>query len=527
MKALVLTIAMTLGLWSSIVPQSAAALLDTVEPTATPSDLTVCVGTEGHTIDPAYLSDGDGGDYLRHLYEGLMKYVPVRVDGAMNEMRLEYGLAQSAEVSADGLTYRFAIREDALWSDGEPVRAEDFAYAWERLLTTDTYGAAQLSAVLEHVTVENERVLVAMLKQPCPWFLKLCAEVYTAPVRRDLVETYGGDWTNEANIAVSGAYTIESWVHDDHIILFQNPFYYDRARLSADTIAWYFADTSDRVSADFAADVPVSAASGSVDESGVYYLYLNANAIRDWRVRAAMLLALDRETIASAVGSGASAAWGLVPEGISLTGGDAYHPDTAPMLQWLQETYCGYDLTTYEGRCTLAVDLYNQAVASGAWSYGHTLRFRYNESGVNEIVMERCQTDWLRVLGLTVTAQPMTADDYEKMLASNTFDVAYLSWRADFDDPLSFLQIMERGGSFNHSGWGDERYDALLEQAAVYTDDRDTLLLDTDRALFEAERFAVCPVYWFGENYYAAVGVTGVAHSADGGYWFGNTIRNG
>jgi len=521
MNTFVLTVAMILSLWSGTAPQVAEAPMPTPEPTPAPTVLTVCVGTQGHSIDPAYLSDGEDVDYLRHLYEGLMKYAPVTTDGVMNDMALTCGLAETAEVSTDGLTYRFTLRADALWSDGVPVAAADFVYAWNRLLQTDSNGAAQLSAVLESVTAESDRVLVAVLKAPCPWFLKLCTEVYTAPVRRDLVEAYGGDWTREEHIAVSGAYTIASWVHDDHIIFKKNPCYYNRQALTADTIVWYFRDTADRISADFTADVPDTAAAGRVDRAGVYYLYLNANGIRDWRVRAAMALAVDREAVGEAAGSG-QAAWGLVPEGVSLTDGTAYHAESAPMLQWLQETYPAYDLRDYEGRCELAVDLYNQAVASGTWSYGRTLRYRYNESAVNEQVFDRCRADWLRVLGLTVTAQPMTAEDYEKLLPTNTFDVAYLSWMADYDDPLCFLEIMERGGSANYAAWGDVRYNELLERDALNSADRDGLLFGTDCALFEAERFAVCPLYWFGENYAAAYGLTGVAHSAYGGYWFGN-----
>lgn len=520
MKTLVLTIAMTLGLYSGTAPQIVEATLP--PPAPAPAVLTVCVGSEGYTIDPAYLSDGGDFDYLHHLYEGLMKYASVSTDGVMNEMQIDYGLAESAEVSADGLTYRFTLRENALWSDGVPVTAADFVYAWERLLIGDTHGAQQLGAVLESVTAESDRVLCVTLQRPCPWFPKLCAEPYLAPVRRDLVEAYGGDWTNEANIAVSGAYIIESWVHDDHIVLQKNPYYYAKDTITADRIVWYFADNAHKGDADFIADVPEAAATGRVDQAGVYYLYLNANGIRDWRVRAAMLLALDRDALAAAVGEGVRPAQGLVPQGVQ-----AAEFEEEPMLRWLRETYPSYDLSCYEQRCALALDLYNSAVASGVWSYGRTLEFRYNASAVNDTVMAHCTADWLRVLGLTVTPRPMTAEEYGKLLATNTFDVAYLSWVADYDDPLSFLQIMERGGAANFSAWGDERYDALLEQAATDCENRDGLLYETECALFEAERFAVCPLYWTGERYAAADGVMGIAHSAYGGYRFGNAVTEG
>ena len=495
-----------------------AGLPDTAPVEATPRVLIVCVGTEGTSIDPAYLGESDPADYLSHLFEGLMKYTPVSDEGVMNDMTVTCGLAWPAEVSEDGLVYRFTIRDDALWSDGVAVTAADFVYAWNRLRDTDTHGARQLWSVLSSVTAESDKVLVAQLQMPCPYFLKLCAQVYAAPVRRDVVETYGGDWTDAANIVVSGAYTVGEWVHDDHIVLVKNPLYYAADAVTADEIDWYFTD-ADRISAHFTAAVPQGLSDGCVHKAGVYYLYLNANGIRDWRVRAAMLLALDRDAIATVMGG--TAAEGLVPKGVALTDGRACGWHTAPMYAWLQETYPRYDLQTYEGRRALALDLYNEAVAAGAWSHGRSLRFQCCDNSPSRAVMDLCRQNWLEVLGLTVGESVLTEADYEKRLRTNTFDVAHLSWMPDYDDPLSFLELMERGGDYNFSAWGDVRYDTLLEQTAT-AHDRDSLLWAADAALFEKERFAVCPVYELAEHY-AAEGICGVAYGG-GGYWFGNAM---
>lgn len=521
MKALLLSLVLA----GCLTACGAAAPEDTApDPVPTSDVISVCVGTEGTSIDPAYLSESDPADYLGHLFEGLMKYAPRSSDKVMNDMAVTYGLASAVEVSSDGLVYRFTIRADAVWSDGVPVTAADFVYGWERLSAGTSHGAAQLWAVLDSVTAESDRILRATLREPCPYFLKLCAEVYTAPVRRDVVEAYGGDWTAAEHIVVSGAYTIADWVHDEIILLEKNPLYYDAAAVTADRICWYFAD-SGGVTRDFTAAVSNAGATGQVDKGGVYYLYLNANGIRDWRIRAAMLLALDRETIAAGVGNGSRGAEGLVPPCISLTDGTLYDSDGAPMFAWLAEQYTAYDLSTYEDRCALALDLYNEAVAAGTWSYGNTLRFRCCESELSRQVMELCCQNWLNVLGLTVVESVMEQGEYGKLLQTNTFDVAHLSWMPDYDDPLSVLQIMERGGAHNFSAWGDTRYDELLERTHTAGADRDELLFAADCALFEEERFAVCPVLWLGENY-AADGLRGVAHSRNG-YWFGNAAKTG
>lgn len=502
----------------------------TPTPVPTPMVLTAAVGTEGSTIDPSFRSPSESGDLLNHLFEGLVKYAPVEVGDTVNAAVPVLGLGSSMEYSEDGTVLTFTIRSDARWSDGVPVTAEDFVYAWRRLLTpvgdgepmgAHLYGllrnaeevaAGKLPAEALGVYAEGERMLRVELEQPCPWFWKLCAMPCMAPLRRDIIEAYGGDWTNEGHIVVSGAYTIGEWVHDDYMRLVPNPHYYDAEALGPREILWSFGSAED---CDFIGGV--AAGDGTVPVAGTYYLYLNANAIPDWQVRAAMLLSVDRDTLARRLGDGARPAEGLVPKGISMTDGSAYEGG-ASMYTWLAQTYPQYDLTAYEGRCALAAALMEQSWAGREYR----IYYRFNESVVNRTVAERCQADWQRVLGLCVELVPMEVDAYAKRLRSNTFDVAYLSWLPDYDDPLSFLRIMERGGAHNHSGWGDVRYNEQLDLASRCLDSaaRDAMLLRAEEMLYEKERFAVCPLYWFGENYAATEGLTGVGYSAAGGYNF-------
>ena len=500
----------------------------TPTPVPTPMVLTVSVGTEGSTIDPSYRSPSESGDLLNHLFEGLVKYAPTDAGETVNAAVPVLGLAESMELSEDGTVLRFTIRDDAYWSDGVPITAEDFVYAWGRLLTpvggseprgAHLYGLLRNAEEVARgklppealgVYADSERVLRVELEKPCAWFWKLCAMPCMAPLRRDLIEAHGGDWTNEGHIAVSGAYTIGEWVHDDYMLLVPNPYYYDAEHLGPEEILWKFGE-------DPKSDFTAGSGDGRVPVAGTYYLYLNANAIPDWRVRAAMLLSIDREALAEELGDGARPAEGLVPEGISMTDGCAYAGE-ASMYTWLGQTYPDYDLRTYEGRCALACALMARSWAAG----GCTVYYRFNESAVNRTVAERCQADWQRVLGLRAEFVPMEVDAYAARLRTNTFDVAYLRWLPDYDDPLSFLQIMERGGDYNHSGWGDVRFNEQLDLAAGCLDapSRDAMLLRAEEMLYEKERFAVCPLYWYGETYAAAEGLKNVSHSAAAGYNF-------
>lgn len=529
MKSLFWTCLLSMGMlfgWGGTPPQTGGA----PEPVATaapaptvtppPTGLTVYLGAEGVSLDPAYISEADPADYAAHLFEGLMKLVPAG-EGRVTEMELAYGLAEQVEQSPDGLVYRFTLRQSACWSDGVPVAAEDFLYGWQRLLTGATPAAEALGELVKGLWVEDG-VFVVELTGPCPWFLKLCARPELAPVRRDVVERWGGDWTQEDHIVVTGPYTLAAWVHDDYMRLKRNPYYYGGAA-GPEEITWNFpqGDPSLRCYADG------RAGGGSVRETvpvgGVYALYLNANAIPDWRVRAAMFLSIDREQAAALAGPGASPALGLVPRGVSLSDGTAYEPEAAPMYRWLQESYPDYDLSAYEGRCRLAADLYAQAVAAGAWRYSYTLYFHSNDTELNRKLVELCCRNWLEVIGLTVQGVELDSEAYLRLLGSNTFQVASLSWMADYDDPMSFLELMRRGGPDNHSGWGDVRYDQLLEDSRGLTGaERDALLEQADGALFRQERFAICPVFWFGEDCRVGDGVSGIGHSAVGGYWFGH-----
>lgn len=534
-------------------------------PVPTPMVMDVCLGTEGYSLDPLYVNNTVTASYVSHLFEGLTKYVVGEnpQDDIVADSQLTLGMAQDYSVSEDGLSYTFHIRDDAYWSDGQPVRAQDFVYSWRRLIAPAQKGemphatsARPLYDVLKNaravsqgevspeelgIVAESDKVLRIDLEKPCPYFLKLCASACLVPLRQDVIENNGGDWTNERNIVVNGAYTITHWVHDDYMTLEQNPKYYDRENLGPDTIVWHFSDSSSAALSafqsgdyDFITTIPASEQQAltdagvchSVSRAGTYYLYVNANAIGDWRVRAAMMLAIDRDAIAAAIGDGTSPAVGLVPHGIATTDGSGYVPaqdaTQQPMYAWLQSQYPEEDMNTYEGRCAVAKKLFNQALNAKSWYRSYQVYYRFNESTVNRIVADTCAANWMDVLGLKANFVRFDAEAYAQSLKGETFGVGYLQWMPDYNDPQSFLEIMRRGGEYNYSGWGDVRYDELLDEIGMtYTaEERDALQLQADSMLFTEGGFSICPIYYLGESYCAAPGLKNIGHSASEYYSF-------
>ena len=222
-----------------------------------------CIASEPETLDPNLESSVDGAVYAMHMFEGLMKYsntenLAAEGDSRVNLMEYDYGQAESYEVSEDGLTYTFTLRDGITWSDGQPVTAADFEYSWKRI--TDPATAADygyiLAGIVENaaaiqageaepdtlgVTAIDDKTLEVKLEDPCPYFIGLCAFGALMPIREDIIETYGSEWTNPGNMVSNGAYVLTDWEHDSYLEMERNDSYY--AEGGPDKITWYLSDS--------------------------------------------------------------------------------------------------------------------------------------------------------------------------------------------------------------------------------------------------------------------------------------------
>ena len=534
-----------------------------VTPAPTPEEkaysLDICLGMEWYTLDPTYVNDSDTATYVMHLFEGLMKYVPSDSEGQIGDTRVEYGMAEGYTVSEDGLTYTFTLRPDACWSDGEPVKAGDFVYAWQRLLSSDegeqlehATGAQMLSGIVKNasavlagkvsptqlgVTAADDRTLMVELEQPCSYFPKLCASPCLVPLRQDVIEQYGGNWTDADKIVVNGPYTIADWVHDDYLSMEQNPYYYDWESLGPAAIVWHFSDGEEDTlrefragSYDFIGTFPEEETQTLKDEgvcrtldgAGTYYLYFNTDVIADWRVRAAMVLSVDRDALVESLPGEETAATGFVASGIQDSRGRNFSGGAsgvqAALYSWLQGWYPDCDLTTYEGRCALAKELYQEALDAGAWYRSYTVTYCYNASTTNRMVAKQCQQDWAEVLGLQVNLSVVDRDQYGALLENGNFGVAYLTWMSDFDDAQNFLSLMDSNSVYNYGGWTSAAFVDLLTQINTTRDalERDELQYYAETQMFSMGGFPVCPIYFFEDTCCISDALTGVGYSPFG-----------
>lgn len=525
---------------------SCALLLGLMAACTTPEKsefvVNACIASEPETIDPSLISSVDGSTYTQHQFEGLMKYkfLTSQVGENPNVLGTEmtYGQAKSHTVSEDGLTYTFTLRDDIKWSDGKDVKAEDFVYSWKRIVdpaTASDYGYI-LDGVVENaaaiqaeekdadtlgIKAIDDKTLEIKLEAPCAYFLELCGFASLMPLRKDVIDQFGDSWTDPANIVVNGAYKIVEWKHDSYILMKPNEKYYDVKNLGPDAIKWWLSDSESAIIASyqsgdyqfvdsFPTDMIESLkASGDCFVNpyiGTYYLYLNCEKITDWRVRAAMTLAVDRDSLVNNVTKGGQVpATGLVAQGITDSQGKDFSvgiSELGALYNGLKKLYPDADLSTYAGKVALAKQLMAEAEADG-FDKTQTIVYNFNTSDTHKAIAEACGEDWKNVLGINIELANQDWNVYTDGLGEHKFGVARLGWIADYNDALTYLELVATGNSYNYGVWSNETFDAAIADAKKLPAgaDRDAKLYSAEEIMFGEGGFPVCPLYFYTQVY--------------------------
>src|SRR6266446_4197836 len=397
------------------------------------------------------------------------------------------GAAESWETSPDGLTWTFHLR-DHTWSDGVPVTADDFVFAWRRILdpkTAASYayylypiknarvvntGKAPGSAL--GVAASDDKTLVVTLEQPVPFMAEFLTHHTMAPNPRHVVEAKGADWTKPGNFVSNGAYVLKDWVPNDHITLAKNPKFYDASNVKIDTVNYYPTPDGDaalkRVRAgelDTQDPVPplqidwlranMAETLKIVPELTISYVSINVTRkpLDDVRIREALNLAIDREALVDKIIKlGEVPAYGMVPPGTAnYSGGAAMRFKDLPLDQ----------------RIAKAQGLLRAA------GYGPEKPLHIRFSATTNAVIKQTiapMQEMLRKIYIDLEViQNDTQINYQKMQEGD-FDIGSAGWIADYNDPTNFLDILRTGGGNNYGRFSNKNYDALLDKAAAERD---------------------------------------------------------
>ena len=512
---------------------------------------TVQLGPNPETLDPALNAAVDGGNTLITIEE------PLLIIDENNEVKP--GQAESYEVSDDGLTWTFHMRDGLKWSDGSDLTAADFEYSFKRLASPDTaapYAETVVGMIdgyqdaignpdadgntttdpdwdaLNVHASEDGKTLTVQLSYPCSYFDKLASFVATSPVQQATVEANGDSWCTEPDTYVcNGPYMITEWTPSERIVLSKNPYYvggWDSSKIVSDTITLLLLEDS---SASYAAynsgeaqlvkDVPTDeipsltrAEDGGdfyLDEiMGTYYISLNdqEEPFTDVRVRKALSLAIDRDYVANTIMQGIyTPATALVGPGIVDENG--YFMDNANG----GEPYISDD---YEANLEEAKSLLAEAGYPDGEGFP-TITYSANDSGYHIPVAEYLQQAWGE-LGITMNIDKVEWSSFIPMRRAGDYDISRNGWSMDYNDPSNMLELFTTNNGNNDGKYANPEFDQVIEDSRVA--DKTTHF----EKLHEAEDIlmndAACiPVAYYNDFWLQSPSLKGTWHSPYG-YWY-------
>lgn len=453
-------------------------------PLAEEQVFTYRIGDEFASLDPQLSEDVDGGAIVRDLFEGLMNQ-----DAQGN---LVPGVATHFETNDERTIYTFHLRDDAKWSDGTPVTAGDFEYAWKRFVdpaTASPYswfaeemGLVNVSAIIAGemnaselgVSALDDHTLEVRLENSMGHFPLMTTSEPTFPSPRWVVEEFGSDWTKPENIVSNGAYVLKEHVPQEKTVRLRNDMYWNNdatiiERVEALVISdenaaltRYLAGELDRT------EVPTgqfNTLSGKYPDEAIsfprscaYYYFVNMTksahpALLDQRVREALYLTINREVITNAILQGGEfEAYTFTPEAISN-----FMPPENPAA----------DMTQAE-RIARAQALMAES------GYGPDnpieLDLLYNTSETHRKIAIAVSQMWKQALGVEIVLQNMEWKTFLEARSNQEFDIGRAGWCGPYNMASSFLDLMSSSHVYNDAGYANEEVDALLDGAKTIDD---------------------------------------------------------
>jgi oligopeptide transport system substrate-binding protein len=488
---------------------------------AEPGVLRIGNGPEPETLDPHRVEGVSAGNIVRDLYEGL---TAVGADGgAVPAAALHW------QRSDDGLVYVFTLRDDARWSNGDPLTADDFAFGLQRSLTPATgSNFARMFAPIENadaiidgrlgsetlgVRALDAHTLEIRLVAPTPALPAMLAHPSAFPLHRDSLRAHGAAFARTGRLVGNGAYRLAEWVPQSHVELVRNPHYHGADRVAIERVRHVVTEDIhaelQRYRAgelDVTYEIPPLQAARIRRERpgelrvapylGVYYYGLNltrAPFADAEALRKALSMVIDRDVLADKVLLGlALPAWSFVPPGTAAH--EAQRPDWAdwPPAQRIAHARQLYRAAGYSQARPLEVEI------------------RYNTHESHRRVATVVAAMWQQALGVRVRQvnEEFKVFLHKRRLRRET-QVFRAAWMADFNDPMSFLGILHSAHGKNDSGWVDERFDALLQQAGAEPQPqaRAVLLARAERRVLEA--VPLIPLYFYTSKHLVAPRVHG------------------
>ena len=515
--------------------QTPAAEATSTGGTGTSSDYLVYnVGEEPKTWDPQLNTSSMGGHVILNLYDGLVRDTK---DGIQMASAESYELSANAE-GVEDTVYTFHLRDGLVWSDGEPVTAYDYEYAWKRacspemaspyaFLMTDyikgayDYFSGEGSADDVAVKALDDKTLQVELIQPTAYFLNLVSWFTYMPCREDMASTGEGWEKDPAKCVTNGAFTLEEYQVGSHILLKKNENYWnaDNVNLAGVRIL-FISDATTSLQGYEAGEINVTSILpgseiprllaadpnfSSEPALGCAYLQFNmdADVVNDLNVRKALALAIDRSMITDQVlRDGAVPAAAFVAPTFKLSTGESMRP-----LDENGNVVEEYEIDPYSAKVEEAQEYLAAAGYPNSEGFPE-LNILYYDSGNNSLIVEAVQQMWQENLGIHVNLQVQEYAVFTNTINSGDWSISFTGWSADYNDPMTMLSLFTAEG-LNDSRWRykeyagmpndttlnpeNEAYDTAVKMAAQTSGtERDGYLKEAEDVLME--NMVICPI---------------------------------
>ena len=508
--------------------------------------LTIQLGPDVESIDPALNSAVDGANYILYLSDNLLK-----ID---KEGKVVPGLAEKYDISDDQLTWTFHLRDGLKWSDGSDFTAEDFVYSWQRMVDPNVaapYAQTVLGMVEGYdeaigkpdaegnttidpdptklnVEAPDDKTLIVHMAKPTPYFDKLAAFVSLSPVKKDVVEANPDGWSIDPKTYIStGPFKLTEWKPGSYLMFEKNENYWDADSVKLDGIKCLLMEDQNATFSAYESgdalmikDIPTQEITTLKERAdyhldpmlGTYYLDLNntLDEFKDSRVREALSLALDRKYISEVITSGTyTPATGFVSEGVTDWDGSAWKDNVTDSSAYI-------NVEDHAGNLVKAKELLKEAGYENGVGLPEMV-YSTNDASYHKKIAEYLQQAWGE-LGLKVEVNIVEWKSFTPQRRSGNYQIARDGWVMDYNDPSNILELALTGNGNNNAKYSNLEFDALMEKAATEKDPQtrfgyfhqaeDLMMKDT----------AMVPLLYYNDFYLQSDKITGSWHSPDG-FW--------
>ncbi|WP_272467337.1 peptide ABC transporter substrate-binding protein [Terrihalobacillus insolitus] len=477
-------------------------------------------GVEPTSFDPPIGFDSNSWQALNNLMEGLTRLG--------KDDQPQPATAEDWDISDDGKEYTFYIRDDAKWSNGDDVTADDFVYAWKRMLDPETgspaaflgyfieggeaFNSGEGSADDVAVVAEDDKTFKVTLTAPTGYFLNVIANPAFFPINQAVAEE-NPEWFAEADTFVgNGPFILESWKHDTSMVMAKNDQYWDAETVKLDKVNWAMVNDSnteyqmyqsgDLDTSGVPSDMAEELMSGDdviiEDQAGTYFYRFNVTKepFQNTKIRKAFAMAVDQQQIVEYVTkNGEKPAYGFVAPGFTGPSGNDFRETNGNLVEFDPEK---------------AKTLLEEGMAEEGYDELPPVTLSYNTSDSHKAIAETLQQMLKQNIGVDVELANAEWNVFLQDQKDLKHQLSRSSFLHDYADPINALESFITDSSMNRTGWSNAEFDGLIAKAKAEANEekRWEYMYEAEKVLFD--EMPIFPIYFYNQVLLQKENVTGI-----------------